>query len=134
MSRVYGHDPGLEVVQKIWPGENPFPNGRHDILRSVKSELAEEASRYNFNANSDARAIFRYVMHALPAEISSSIGTSTLFAAWNAVVYVAQIEDHRLAQTLRDQSYVKATRDVLQKHGGLWFNDESYIISRKRDR
>jgi len=129
----YGKDPGLEVVQKVWPKEDPFPNGRHDILRAVKTELAGEASRYNFNANSDARSIFRYVMHALPAEISSSIGTSTLFAAWNAVVYVAQIEDHRLAQTLKDQSYVRATRDVLRKHGGLWFNDESYIISRKRD-
>ncbi|HMB58302.1 MAG TPA: hypothetical protein VKN35_00190 [Xanthomonadales bacterium] len=129
----YGHDPGLEIIQSIWPGENPFPNGRHDILRAVKAELGPEAADYNFNANSDARAIFRYEMHALPTEISSSIGTSTLFAAWNAAVYVAQIEDQRLTQTLRDQSYLEATNKVLQKYGGLWFNDESYTISRKRD-
>ena len=35
-------------------------------------------------------------MHTLPSEISStasSIGTSTLFAAWNAAIYVAQVED-----------------------------------------
>ena len=129
----YGNDPGLEVVQKIWPGENPFPHGRHEILRAVKAELDNEAPWYNFNANSDARAIFRYEMRALPTEISSSIGTSTLFAAWNAVVYVAQIEDQRLAQTLKQQCHLEATREILQKHGGLWFNDESYIISRKRD-
>jgi hypothetical protein len=29
--------------------------------------------------------------------------------------------------------YLNATREVLKRHGGLWFNDESYVISRKRD-
>jgi hypothetical protein len=76
-------------------------------------------------------------MHTLPTEISaetgSSIGTSTLFAAWNAAIYVAQVEDDRLSAAVNDGRYLEATRDVLQKHGGLWFNDESYVISRKRD-
>ena len=129
----YGHDPGLDIIQRVWPGEDPFPTGRHDILRAVKTDLGKDARHYNFNANSDARAIFRYDMHALPSEISSSIGTSTLFAAWNAAVYVAQIEDTRLQDALNDRSYLDATSDVLSKHNGLWFNDESYIISRKRD-
>jgi len=130
----YGHDPGVEIIQKVWPGEEPFPSGRHDILRAVKSELGKEARFYNFNANSDARSIFRYEMHALPSEISKSIGTSTLFAAWNAAVYVAQIEDARLQEALSDRTYLDATNGVLNRYGALWFNDESYIISRKRDR
>jgi hypothetical protein len=46
---------------------------------------------------------------------------------------VAQIEDQRLADVISDRRYLDATRDVLQKHGGLWFFDESYVISRKRD-
>jgi hypothetical protein len=129
----YGNDPGLEIIQKVWPGEEPFVTGRHEILRAVKGELGKDSRLYNFNANSDARAIFRYDMHALPSEISRSIGTSTLFAAWNAAVYVAQIEDARLQDALSDRSYLDATNDVLNKHSGLWFNDESYIISRKRD-
>ena len=33
-------------------------------------------------------------MHTLPGEVEP-IGTSTLFAAWNAAIYVAQIEDVR---------------------------------------
>jgi hypothetical protein len=41
------------------------------------------------------RSLFKYVMHTLPSEISESIGTSTLFAAWNAAIYVAQVEDDR---------------------------------------
>ena len=32
----------------------------------------------------------------------------------------------------RDGRYLEATRDVLQKHAGLWFQNESYVISRHR--
>lgn len=129
----YGNDPGLEIVQRVWPGENPFTSSRHDILRALKANLGKDARRYNFNAYSDARAIFRYDMHTLPSEVTSSIGTSTLFAAWNAAIYVAQIEDERLAGAISDSSYLEATNEVLKTYGGLWFNDESFIISRKRD-
>ncbi len=129
----HGRDPGLEIVARVWPGENPFTTSRHDLLRAVRADLGKEAKRFNFNAYSDARAVFRYDMHTLPTEISSSIGTSTLFAAWNAAVYVAQIEEDRLTQALGERRYLDATREVLQKHGGLWFLDESYVVSRKRD-
>jgi hypothetical protein len=129
----YGRDPGLEIVQRVWPEESPFLHSRHDMMRAAKSELGREARRYNFNAYADARALFRYDMHTLPTEISASIGTSTLFAAWNAAIYVAQIDDARLAEALRDSRYLDATREVLQKHGSLWFLDESYVVSRKRD-
>ncbi|MDH5539063.1 MAG: hypothetical protein OEY03_06635, partial [Rhizobacter sp.] len=128
-----GNDPGLEIVRKVWPGEKPFVTSRHDVLRAVKQELGKEARHYNFNAYADKRAIFRYDMHTLPTEISSSIGTSTLFAAWNAAVYVAQIDDERLAQAIGSRGYLDATREALQQHGSLWFLDESYVVSRKRD-
>ena len=65
--------------------------------------------------------------------MSESIGTSTAFAAWNAAIYVAQIEDDRLGSVVSDGRYLDATREVLRKHNGLWFYDESYVISRRRD-
>jgi hypothetical protein len=68
----------------------------------------------------------------LPTEIGDAIGTSTLFAAWNAAIYVAQIEDQRLDDVVRDGSYIEATREVLHENNGLWFFDESYVISRRR--
>lgn len=128
----YGRDPGIEIVRKVWPDEDPFTTGRHDILRAVRGELGKDARHYNFNAYADSRAVFRYEMHTLPTEISASIGTSTLFAAWNAAVYVAQIDDERLAEVIGSRRYMDATREVLQAHGGLWFLDESYVVSRKR--
>jgi hypothetical protein len=127
-----GRDPGLEIVRKVWPEEDPFKATRHDILRAVRAELGKDARHYNFNAYADQRAVFRYDMHTLPTEIADSIGTSTLFAAWNAAVYVSQIDDERLADVVGTRKYLDATREVLQAHGQLWFLDESYVISKKR--
>ncbi len=128
----HGHDPGMEIIDQVWPGDNPFTTDRYAILRQVKHELGAAGRHYNFNASSDARSIFRYRMHTLPDEVSGPIGTSTLFAAWNAAIYVAQIEDNRLSEVVRDGRYLEATDRVLKKHGGLWFNDETYVISRRR--
>jgi len=129
----HGHDPGMEIINRVWPDDAPFQHDRHQLLKAVKKELAGDARHLNFNAYADSRSIFRYDMHTLPSEVSTSIGTSTLFAAWNAAVYVAQIEDQRLEEATIDGRYIDAARQVLQRHGGLWFNDESYVISRRRD-
>ena len=84
-------------------------------------------------AGFDTRSIFKYEMHSLPSELESSIGTSTLFAAWNAAIYVGQIEDQRLEEVMQTRDYLDVTREVLRKHGGLWFFDESFIVSRKNE-
>src|SRR5271169_1681682 len=34
-----GNDPGMEIIQKVWPGDNPFMHDRHQILKAVKHEL-----------------------------------------------------------------------------------------------
>jgi len=129
----HGGDPGLEVVQRVWPGESPFQTDRHELLKATRTELGADGRDLNFNAYADNRSIFRYEMHTLPEEIGEAIGTSTLLAAWNAAVYVAQIEDQRLASVMGDRGYLEATQEVLRRHGGLWFLDESFVISRKRD-
>jgi hypothetical protein len=128
----HGQDPGLEIIQKVWPGENPFTTDRHALLRATKAELGSAGRELNFGAYADTRSLFRYDMHTLPSEISETIGTSTLFAAWNAAVYVAQVEDQRLSEAIGSGAWLEATRQVLHVHGGLWFLDESYVISRKR--
>ena len=129
----YGHDPGMEIIHKVWPEDNPFVHNRHHLLKAVKQELGPAGRELNFNTYSDQRSLFRYDMHTLPSEISSSIGTSTLLAAWNAAIYVAQVEDDRLSDVHADRRYIDATREVLQKQGGLWFYDESFVISRRRE-
>jgi hypothetical protein len=126
-----GGDPALELVQKVWPDEEPFKVNRHELIKELKQELGRDAREFNFVAGSDAKAIFRYEMHTLPSEVQASIGTSTLFAAWNDAIYVNQIEDERLEPVLENTNYLKHTADVLKKHKGLWFNDESFVVSKK---
>jgi len=129
----HGRDPGLEIIRRVWTGEDPFTTSRHDILNALKRNFGRAQRDYNFNAYADRRAIFRYDMHTLPNEVGSgAIGTSTLLAAWNAAIYVAQIEDQRLEPVMTDGTYLNATRDVLHERGGLWFHDESYVVSRRR--
>ena len=126
-----GNDPGTEILKKIWPDDDPFIYKRHQILDVLKKKLGKEKSLYNIKPGSDTRSIFKYDMHSLPSELESSIGTSTLFAAWNAAIYVGQIEDQRLEKVMQTRNYLDVTREVLRKHGGLWFFDESFIVSRK---
>ena len=128
----YGRDPGLEIVQRLWPDENPFKVDRHELLAALKVELGRDARDFTLASPPDEKAIFRYEMHTLPSEIGDRIGTSTLFAAWNAAIYVNQIEDERLDSALTGGAYLEATQDVLQKYGGLWFNDETFVVTRRR--
>jgi hypothetical protein len=127
----YGRDPGLEVIQKLWPGENPFQVDRYALLAALKEALGDDADQFDLAPPPDDEAIFQYQMHTLPSEIGDRIGTSTLFAAWNAVIYVNQIEDERLDPIVHEGSYLEATQAVLHEHGGLWFNDEAFVVSRK---
>jgi len=128
----FGHDPALEIIQKLWPGEDPFQVDRHQLLAALKTELGRDAREFSLTAPPDDKAVFRYDMHTLPSEIGDRIGTSTLFAAWNAAIYVNQIEDERLDSVVQSGSYLESTQQVLQKHGGLWFNDETFVVTRRR--
>ncbi|MEJ0035449.1 MAG: hypothetical protein WDO68_05130 [Gammaproteobacteria bacterium] len=127
-----GRDPALEIIQKLWPGEEPFKVDRHALLTALKNELGRDARDFQLTALPDDKAIFRYEMHTLPSEISDRIGTSTLFAAWNAAIYVNQIEDERLEPVVTNGAYLQATQSVLQKYGGLWFNDETFTVTRRK--
>jgi hypothetical protein len=127
----YGQDPGLEIVQHLWPDENPFQVGRHQLVEALKEELGAELDQFIVDDPPDDQAVFQYQMHTLPSEIGDRIGTSTLFAAWNAAIYVNQIEEERLDPVVTTGSYLDATQAVLHRHGGLWFNDEAFVVIRR---
>ena len=130
VAQASGNDPGLELIRGIWPDADPFKVNRHELIETLRDRLGCDLKHYKFHSMSDAESILRYEMHTLPDEIQTNIGTSTLFAAWNAAVYVAQIEDDRLEVALTSGEYLEQTAKTLKKFGGLWFNDEGFVISR----
>ena len=125
-----GNDPGMEIIRGIWPDEDPFATGRRELIGALREAMADSDINLNYDALADEDSLFRYELHAMPNELGENIGTSTTLAAWNAAIYVAQIEDHRLVDVLGSRTYLDITQDVLSRHGGLWFEDESFVVSR----
>jgi len=119
-------------------GPTPFRfyDNRQKYLAFVTTcnEKAVIAARCALTDPPDEEAVFRYQMHTLPSEIGDRIGTSTLFAAWNAVIYVNQIEDDRLEPVLHEARYLAVTQEILHKYGALSFNDEAFVVARRHDR
>jgi hypothetical protein len=52
----HGNDPGMEIVRKVWPDDNPFVHDRHQIMKAVKHELGTAGRDLNFNAYADNRS------------------------------------------------------------------------------
>src|ERR1700689_2067266 len=45
----HGQDPGMEIIHKVWPDDNPFIHNRHQILKAVKHDLGPAGRDLNFN-------------------------------------------------------------------------------------
>ena len=125
-----GHDPGMEIVRRIWPGDEPFASPRGLLMKELDRQLNGDADRFHFENHDDAASLFSYHLHAMPSEVTNRLSTSTALAAWNAAVYVAQVDDERVAAAMQHADYLQVTNDVVLKHGGLWFQDESFAIVR----
>ena len=126
-----GQDPGMEIIRKVWPGEDPFQTPGPVIIQELRSRLAARFPEREFSIDSESHSFFRYSLHVMPNEVTENIGTSTRLAAWNAAVYVAQIDDDRITRAMSDGAYLDATAEVVARHGGLWFVDESFVVVRR---
>lgn len=128
----YGNDPGLEIICGVWPDERPFPHRRAEILAEARHQLSSpEDATLEFPLLSDEESLFSYRLHTMPSDETEHIGTSTLVAAFSAAAYVAQIDEARLSAAMSGGHYLESTRAVIDRHGGVWFNDEMYLITRR---
>ena len=126
-----GQDPGMEIIRKVWPGEEPFLTPAPVLVQELRSRLASDYPERDFSIDSESHGFFRYSLHVMPNEVTENIGTSTRLAAWNAAIYVAQIDDERITRAMSDGAYLDATAEVVARHGGLWFVDESFVVVRR---
>ena len=123
-----GNDPANKIIKKIWPKENPFPSLYRSIEKYIKSNFEKDfLQKIKFNKPKR----FKYVLRALPNEISNGIATSVIFSAWNAAVYVNQMTDEQIFKAEKSKNYQKIVQKVVNKHKGLFFNNELFVIQRK---
>lgn len=125
-----GHDPGMEIVRRVWPGDEPFATPRAMLMKELDRQLNGDDAEFHFENHDDAQSLFSYHLHAMPSEVTNRLSTSTALAAWNAAVYVAQVDDERVAEVMHSADYLDVTNEVVLKHGGLWFQDESFAVVR----
>lgn len=125
-----GEDPGMEIIRRVWPDEEPFRHRAADVVAEARRQLAGTGLVI---ADPDPDDVVRYEMHTMPSELSEHIGTSSVLATWNAAAYVSQIDEDRLAEAMRSGAWEKATRAVVARHPIVWFEDEVFLIVRPAD-
>ena len=123
-----GKDPANEIVRKIWPKENPFPSLGNSIISYLKKNLDKELLS---NLSFGEKRIIKCKLRALPTEISGGIATSLVFSAWNASIYVNQMDDEKVMKVEKTKNYEKIVQNVVSKNKGLYFNNEIFVIEKK---
>ncbi len=123
-----GKDPGNKIIKKIWPNEDPFPTLSKSIINYIKSNINNKLLKeLTFRKTKK----IRYILRALPNELSGGIATSAVFSAWNAAIYVNQIDEDKILKAEKGKNYIKVVKRVLLKNKGLYFNNEFMVIEKK---
>jgi hypothetical protein len=128
-----GNDPGMEIIREGLAGDNPVHHRPPPDPQSREARAGPAGRDLNFNAYAITARCSATRCTRCPRRCPSRSARRPRSRPWNAAIYVAQIEDDRLGSVVSDGRYLDATREVLRKHNGLWFYDESYVISRRRD-
>lgn len=127
-----GEDPAHDIVRRVWPDQPLDCVSRHAIISALRRSMRSELSDMSFSGLTDARSLFRFDMHTLPIITKEDSATLSLPGAWNNAVFFSQIKEEVAQAAMRESMhYLDATREVLQKQGGLWFVNETFSISRK---
>ena len=123
-----GNDPANKIIKKIWPKDKPFPTLYKSILKYIKSNTNKDTLK---NLRFGKRKIVKYILRALPDEISGGIATSLIFSAWNAAIYVNQISDEEITRIEKTKNYQKIVNQIVKKYKGLYFKNELFVIEKK---
>ena len=129
--QAHGQDPAHEIVRRVWP-DQPIPFiSRYDTIQALRRKLGRLEPKFSFSGLTDATSLFRFDMHTLPILEDMEIGTLSLSSAWNNAIYFAEVKEDLAQAAVREGSrYLEVTRDVLLKHGGLWFVNETFSATR----
>ena len=129
-----GDDPAHDIVRRIWPDQPVRCVSRHEIISALRRSLGAAQKELSFSGLTDARSLFRFDMHTLPTIQGEYPGTLSLSlqSAWNNAVFFVQVKEDVAQAAMRESDhYLQVTRDVLVEHGGLWFVNETFSVSRK---
>jgi hypothetical protein len=53
-----GHDPGMEIIRKMWLKEEPFVTPRHLLINELQLEINKNMETFAFEGYNDERSLF----------------------------------------------------------------------------
>jgi hypothetical protein len=127
----YGSDPAHEIARQFWSEEELPSVGRQKLIAELKRAIGNDRLKYKFTGATDKTSLFRYDMHTLPIDINQQADISTLLAAWSNAVFVSQVPRDKVDALVNSrEDYLQASANIIKKHAGLWFINESFVIKR----
>lgn len=127
-----GDDPAHEIIRRVFPDRSLKCVSRHDIISELKKFLGSEQKELSFSGLTDARSLFRFDMHTLPLISKADKRVLPLQEAWNNAVFFSQLSEELAQAAVYDGTrYLDLTEDVLREHGGMWFVNETFAVTRK---
>ena len=133
VAQSLGDDPAHEIIRRVFPDRKLTCVSRHDIISELRKYLGTERKKLSFSGLTDARSLYRFDMHTMPL-ISGDDTTRMLplQEAWNNAVFFSQLrEEMAKAAVYEGPRYLDVTDAVLREHGGMWFINETFSVSRK---
>ena len=128
----------MEIIQRSGRDDHPFIHDRHQILKAGEATISARRGVGSISTPmpTNPLACSNTSCTHCRQEISQIVESAPqrLFAAhgMRQCLRGATVEDDRLGSVVADGRYLDATGAVLRERGGLWFFDESYVISRRR--
>src|SRR5437867_3355297 len=122
-------------LEQNWRANISPKSGMPTYERPVALVLYREDHRFLLDSiiprAGRTEANFDLVIASQPYRAKSSVN----FRAKRTIATLASAlrAGGRLTEMTENGRSLDATREVLRKHNGLWFYDESYVISRRRD-
>ncbi len=130
-----GDDPAHEIIRLVAPGQSLNCVSRHDIISALRKTLGEDQKLFSFRGMTDARSLFRFDMHTLPLVKTGGAASLSLQSAWSNAVFFAQFKEELAQEAQREgKRHLEATAEVLAKHGGLWFVNETFSATRRPEK
>jgi hypothetical protein len=127
----YGRDPGMEIIRGIWPDDEPFRTGRHELLEAARGMLAKDGPPgLRYLACDDDRAVPLRAPHHRERGRRQHRGLHPACGMERRGLCGAD-EDGRMTEGPGHHRVARVTRATLRRHGGLWFNVELFVIARR---
>ena len=79
-----GKSTAMELIRSMWLGETPFQTPGQELVRELRSQIADSHGDGRRMRYLDSDAEFRFSLRLPTSDAGSNIGTSALLATWNA--------------------------------------------------